>query len=297
MLGRLQSQSQVEQQTLDQLNRTRKANEAVLDKCQEQKDAAKRSVQKYDKELEELADIAKTGKTDAAKTSLIQVQRHLQQVDVSETLVAQQASNGKDARQSVSEAVIAHSMADAVLLEQSLYQDVQKLAEQLAICEAEHQHHVHSHWHVEAGTPKGSAEECASHRERLHKMYAAAYAHIQRLKGKYEELAEDDACEKAAREEFQVQCEEIEDRLATIQKTFCSTHHSLHSTLDQNAKDLESLTNAMNQALEDAGSTLPVCKAGAGWQKYHSELVKIMSVLKRRPACTNCCKRPARSMC
>merc|ERR1719386_143781 len=91
---------------------------------------------------------------------------------------------------------------------------------------------------LQLAAPTESPEKCASHKERLKKMFQAAYAHIARIKEKYEDLADDDTCEKAAHEESSGREGQLKEQLNATRRHLCSVHNTI-TELSQDAKELK----------------------------------------------------------
>merc|ERR1719456_164736 len=130
-------------------------------------------------------------------------------------------------------------MAVGNIMSKKLYNNVQQAAKELKDCLVQTKKRRFGF----SAAPTESPQKCETHKERLKKMFAAAYAHIDRIKEKYEDLADDDSCDKAAAEEFGAREGQLKEQLNATRRHLCSVHKTM-TDLTQDAKDLVAQANA-----------------------------------------------------
>lgn len=297
-LGRMQAQTQLEKSSIDNLVEAQKASQGALKNCEQQKSAAAKNAEKYNKELQELQQI---GQADAQifnisqtfKTSLIRETVPAGAINVPTSLLQRESRDMKrlGAMEDADRPFISlagayeghsHEATSGNVMSKTLYKNVQEAAKELKDCLAQTKQDRVS------ASPTESPEKCASHKERLKKMFAAAYAHIARIKEKYEDLADDDSCDKAAAEEFGAREGQLKEQLNATRRHLCSVHKTM-TDLTQDAKDLVAQANATDKLLQKMGATPPDCSEN-GWSDYYHVILDVTSLIENHPACTKCCE-------
>jgi hypothetical protein len=297
-LGRMQAQAQLEKSTIDNLIEAQKTSEGALKSCEKQKESAAQNAEKYGKELKELQQIAqadaqifnisqisltaKSVNVGTASASLLQ--RGVESRDMKRLGAEEEARN--EGRPGISLAAThgrqTEEMAVGNMMSKSLYNNVQQAAKELQDCLAQ------THKRRLSAAPTESPEKCASHKERLKKMFAAAYAHIANIKDKYDDLADDDSCDKAAAEEFGGQEKALKEELNATRRHLCSVHNTMND-LTQDAKELVTKANATNKMLGEMGATPPECP-GKGWAEFHRVVLDLATLVDKHPVCAKCCE-------
>lgn len=302
-LGRMQAQTQLEKTTIDNLIEAQKISNGAQKGCEEQKAAAARNAEKYAKELRELQQIAQADAQifNISQTSFTQkkasvgtvtaslLQRAVENRDLKRLGAEEEASlRPVDARPGIALADLHESqsadMAVGSTISKKLYNNVEQAAKELKDCLSV----LQTKKRRLSAAPTDSPEKCESHKERLKKMFAAAYAHIARIKEKYEDLADDDSCDKAAAEQFGGQQKALKEELNATRRHLCSVHNTM-TDLKQDATGLAAKANATNKLLEEMGSTPPEC-SGTGWPEYHHVVLELASLVEKHPACAKCCQ-------
>lgn len=291
-LGRMQAQTQLEKAAIDNLIEARKTSNKALSECEQQKATALDNAEKYGNELKELQQIAQA---DAAifnitgtgtKTSLIQESVSGDDINMPAVLLQWESQNLKrlGATDEVDKGIRHISLAEAHHTELN---NVQEAAKALQDCLTQTGRHRLSV--TPTVGPTESPEKCASHKERLKKMFATAYAHIASVKEKYEDLADDDSCDKAAHEEFGGREGQLNEELNATRRHLCSVHKTM-TELTQDANKLKDQANAIDNVLQETGCALPACAAAKEWPVYHGVILEVASTVNKHPACAKCCQ-------